>query len=450
MSIKRTANNALLAALLLVFVAGLVFIFRSQVGTNSRTAAKDSQEATLLPALTPPPSPTLNPTEIAEQNRTPVPFIVTPIPPEISSEVKASGAVFNLRTFADQDPFLFAGWSPDGSLALVRRKIQVDDYLVNQYAAGFGTHATLTDLWVIDTEGNYRMKLSDAAVAWAWSPDSKSVLFTEPVNPKGGVDVYLMIASLDSGQIDSIATADFIAGEDLSNLQWLPTGHIFFSRGDSVYRINPDGTSLSAATPLQLLPHYTEDEQGSPVPGSAFKVCPDESKIAYTLLSEKGSNTLWIANLDGSDAAQVAELPPSFEWKPDCSQLVFASIHKYPGTRYESNIMIVDRDGKNPKEVVPVSEPDEVNDFPRWIDNTNWIIYSKRVPGFDPNGRLEIQFWKVDPISNKATPLVQHAGWIPYLSTDGRWLAFNAQVTSNYDLTPNTMNAFVAQIDPAK
>lgn len=372
---------------------------------------------------------------------------MTPIPPEI----EAKAGVTNLRPFVAQEHRLFLGWSPDGTLALVRKKIQNYDYVVHQYTQGFGAHATLGDLWVVDANGKDRMKISDAVGVWAWSPDSKAVLFTEPIDPKGDSDAYLLMAYLDSGQIQRIAQTDeFVTGSP--NIQWLPTGHIFFRRGDSLYRINPDGTGESVATSLHFVSVFAEDKQGNPVPGTGFSMCPDESKIAYTLASKDDPFTsdLWIANLDGSDAVRIIDFTPEFEWKPDCTQLVLSHERKYQGTGYDSNIMIVDRDGKNLKEVVSVSEPDEANFSPRWAGTGDWIIYLKRVPHFDPNGRLEIQIWKVDPNSGKTSRLVQHAGWAPYLSPDGHWLAFNAQIAATIDNTPDTLNAFIVQVDLSK
>jgi len=449
MRIKAVVSNTLFIAFSLILVLGLIAILSAQTRPGGQSAAAPQQQPTLQ-ILTPPPRPTFNPTEIAEENMPAVAPVVTPVPPEMA----IGAGVSNLRPFVAQEHRLFLGWSPDGTLSLVRKKIQNHDYVVHQYKQGFGSHATLGDLWVVDANGKDVMKISDAVGTWAWSPDSKALLYTEPVDPKGGSDGYLLVVHLDSGEVSRIAqTDDFrTSDENLSGIQWLPTGHIFFSRGGSLYRINPDGIDLSVVTPLHIVSTHEEDEQGNPIPGTAYSVCSDESKIAYTLVSKDNPMIpdLWIANLDGSEAVRVIDSTPDFEWNPDCTQLALSHGHTYPGTRYDMNIMVVDRTGKNLKDIVPVSQPDEINDHPRWASTGDWIIYSKRVPVYDPNGRLEIQLWKVDPNGGKAAQLMQHAGWISYLSPDGRWLAFNAQIGSVIDGTPDTMNAFIVQVDLSK
>lgn len=433
MQVKRAISNVALIAIFLILLVSLIAIFNSQAGTNPQTASRGLQQSTPLPIITPPPSPTFNPTEIAEENLPAITPVVTPVQPEI----EASSGGSNLRPLVTGEQVIFLGWSPDSSLALIQKKSQ--DYTLVQFEGGAGIHGTIGDLWVVDANGKTLTKVSDIAQAWAWSPDSQSVLFTEPTNLKGGLEGNLLAIDLKSEEIRSIAKIELVPG---FNIQWLSTDRIFISQGSSLYRANLEGKGLSLVSESLLLTPLSAGTSGA----STFRICPDESKVAYTVPSENG-NELWIANINGLDAIKAADWVSYFEWKPDCTELVFSSIHKYQGTGYDSNIMIVGRDGKNLREIVPASQPDETNDFPRWTSSGDWIIYSKRVPLFDPNGRLEFQIWKVDPKGEKNSILVKHAGVYPELSADGHLLAFNAQTASVMDGTPNTMNAFVVEID---
>jgi hypothetical protein len=430
MRIRTVVNNVLFGSLFLVLVISLVAVlnFRSQSTSQSPFVL---QAQPTLSIITPPPKPTFNPTEIAEENiPVPTPALVV-IPPEI----KAKAGVTTLHPLAAQGQASFLEWSPDSSLALVRKKAQ--DYTFVQFANGAGIHGDVGDLWVVDVNGNARMKVSDTAYAWLWSPDSGSILFTEPVDPKHGLEGNLFLADFKSGQTRFLAKVDLAPELDM---QWLPTGHIFLSQGSSLYRINPDGTDFSVATPLQLAPLYVEGATG----GSAFRICPDESKIAYNFPTEKG-NELWIADLNGSNAVRIVDWVVTFEWKLDCSQLVFSAIHKYAGTGYDSSIMTVRRDGTDLEEIVPASRLDEVNSFPQWASSGDWIVYVRQVPNYSA-GWQEFQIWKIAPMSRETTLLVEHAGQIPYLSTDGRWLAFNTYVARR----PDMLNAFIAEIDLGK
>lgn len=433
MQIKRAASNVLSIVLFLTLVIVLASLFfKAQSGASSPVVLSGLQQPTPTPfPFNPlPPTPTPNPTEIAEENL-PVPTLPLTV---ISPEAHVDVGVTDLRPLAQQES-MFLGWSPDSSLALVRRKSQ--NYTLVQFANGAGVQGTIGDLWVVDINGNDVMKVSDIAYAWLWSPDSKSVLFSEPANPQGGSEGNLIVADLSSGQARSIAKIELVPW---LNMQWLPTDRIYLSQGSSLYRISPEGADFSAATPLQLAPLYVEGATG----GSTFRICADESKIAYNIPTQEG-NELWIANLDGSDATRVIDWVSYFEWKPDCSQLVFSSIHKYAGTGFDSSIMTVGRDGKNPQEVVAVSQRDEVNSFPQWASSGDWIVYVRQVPDYSM-GWQEYQIWKVTPDGSRATLLVEHAGPIPYISADGRWLAFNTYVARR----PDILSAFVAQIDLSK
>lgn len=376
LQIKRAASNILSIALFLILLAVLIFLIKAQLGANSRVVLSGLQQPTPtpFPFNPPPPTPTPNPTEIAEENL-PVPTLPFTV---ISPEVQVEAGVTNLRPLAQQE-----------------------------------------------------------SVFLGWSPDSQSVLFSEPANPQGGAEGNLIVADLSSGQTRPLAKIELVPW---LNMQWLPTGHIYVSQGPSLYRINPDGTDFSVATPLQLAPLYIEGATG----GSAFRRCSDESKITYNIPTQEG-NELWIANLDGSDAIQVADWVSYFEWEPDCSGLVFSSIHKHPGTGFDSSVMTVGRDGKNPQEVVAVSQRDEVNSFPQWASSGDWIVYVRQVPDYSMGWR-EYQIWKVAPDGSKASLLVKHAGQIPYVSANDRWLAFNTYVARR----PDRLNAFVAQIDLSK
>lgn len=421
MSLKTTTGNLVLIVVALVMLVGLIALFSSQT-TNVQTAAPASPESTSMPIITPPPSPTFNATEIAEENM-PVPTLpLTVIPPE----AREDAGVTNLHPLLSQDQATLLSWSPNSSVALIRKNIQ--DYSLTSFIQG-----TIGDLWIVDVNGNELMKVSETAFSWLWSPDGNSVLFSEPLDLDGGLEGNLRIADLNSGQSQIIAQIELVPP---FNMQWLQAGHILLSQGASLYRINSDGTDFSMVTPLQLVPLYAEGTTG----GSAFRICSDESKIAYTLPGED-SNELWIANFDGTNAVRVSDWVTDFEWKPDCAQLVFSHIRKYQGTGYESSIMVVDRDGENPQEIVPASQSDEVNSFPQWVSPGNWIVYVRRVPNYSI-GWLEYEIWKIAPDGSQATLLVKHAGQIPYLSNDGHWLAFNTYVTRR----PDTLNAFVAAL----
>jgi Tol biopolymer transport system component len=353
-----------------------------------------------------------------------------------SPEAKADAGVANLHLLSDKASVMFMGWSPDGSLALVGKIVR--DHLINNVVS-----LSLSELWIVDANGEIRMKVSDAAGVGTWSPDGQQVLFTEPVDSKGGGDANLLVADVISGQIQPIATGDLASGL-IPNIEWLPTGHIFFGHGTSLYRVDPDGTNLSSANSLQFTPLVDKEESQDRFRGGHISVCPDESKIAYTLPQKDAPwiSELWIANGDGTNAVRVIDSVPDFAWKPDCTQLAFTHIRKYEGSGYESSIMLVDRDGQNMKEIVPASQSDETNQFPQWTSSGQWIVYTKRVPYFDSHGWwLEYQIWKVDPNTRKGTLLIEHGGPKPYLSTDDQRLAFNAQVE------PDVLNAYVAEID---
>jgi TolB protein len=150
--------------------------------------------------------------------------------------------------------------------------------------------------------------------------------------------------------------------------RWLVTvsdRHPPHGSGYQLYVMRPDGTDerrLTEGKGLNVYPRFS----------------PDSRRIAY-LHQERGLDSLWVVNLDGSGRRRVLEeendsSPDHFCWSPDGKSLAYKiedwqrdeNGKKFLGSSEESRprIAIIDDEGKNSRTL----------DLPaaRWIGAPDW------------------------------------------------------------------------------
>jgi Tol biopolymer transport system component len=222
-------------------------------------------------------------------------------------------------------------WSPDGRMIAYVDVRQMGEDAVE-------------DLWVIQADGTGKVRLTEDAFNFSWSPDGRLVYTSEA----DLADVHLRVINADgSGNARLTSQAAFQPA-------WSPDGtRIAFVTLDAkdLFVINPDGTgeqSLTQGLSENDAPAWSPD--GSriafgttpTVPGPDMQIAvmnrdgsgkilltgspgfdfqpawsPDGTKIVFTRSEPSGDSEIHVMNSDGSNEINVSNRPESFESGPD-------------------------------------------------------------------------------------------------------------------------------------
>jgi len=115
---------------------------------------------------------------------------------------------------------------------------------------------------------------------------------------------------------------------------------------------------------------------------------PDGKHIAFVKRSATdGHEHLYVANADGSEAAQITDGPADDEepsWSPDGSQIVFCSAHGNDQEFVQANLFVVKPDGSG---LVQLTEGDRIACHPTWAKDGTVYFHA------NATGRFHI--WKL-------------------------------------------------------
>jgi Tol biopolymer transport system component/DNA-binding winged helix-turn-helix (wHTH) protein len=141
---------------------------------------------------------------------------------------------------------------------------------------------------------------------------------------------------------------------------------------------------------------------------------PDGTKIAF-MSNRSGNWEIWVSDSDGSNALQLSSFgiraTGTPRWSPDGKLIAFDS--RVGG---EANIYLVDPRGGVPHKLdIDVRGTNE----PSWSHDGKWIYF---VNGED---RGNPKIWKVGSTGGHAVQIAQHLGYLPYESSDGKYVYFS-------------------------
>lgn len=214
-----------------------------------------------------------------------------------------------------------------------------------------------------------------------WSHVGSRVAFLRWSSVSAAATADLMVFDLDTGNVVRVAEGLV----DVSVPSWSRDDRLLaFSAGLSprVQVAPADGSS--EAPPLEL-----------ESPASAPIFSPDGLRLAYTAPTG-GGHALFVVNLDGTGPQQLSGVYPTlfngfghgemaFAWSPDGSQILFSA-----GDREteESNLYVVDSDGKVPERAVTSESGVEFG--ATWSPDGRRIAYLASQPGTHPNVMVAI------------------------------------------------------------
>jgi serine/threonine-protein kinase len=271
-----------------------------------------------------------------------------------------------------------------------------------------------------------------------------------------GFDVSVGVMNSETGEARLLI-------ENGSSPRWSPTGHLLFSRGDTLlavpfdpdnltptgaqvaitdglradaiwadanFRLARDGTLLhwpgglvGGSRKLQFLSHEFEVEEAWSDDLRAYersvKVSPDGRRLAVSIVNPEGLYDIWVSDMDRPRLTQIVHDPrrdcAPLLWSRDGEHLIYSCIDTTGGAFYR-----IAGDGSGePEELLTLGRQEGFvpHDF---LPDDSGIILSHF-----SEGNWELRLLRLDADSYQTTVLLDDAQ-NARLSPDGRWLTYQS------------------------
>ena len=335
-------------------------------------------------------------------------------------------------------------WAPDGEwLALAERPSETEPVQVVQLSLATLERRPLTS--PTDALGDVMPSLS---------PDGRHLAFVRWAGSVSAGDIW--VRPMEGGTAHLVTPEAFsTAIPGYYGLTWTPDGsEVVFSaiRTDRprVFRVSREGgephpvpaTGQEARSPSIVADRMVYEQRTAPakdiwrVPGrnaqpgqtseplivsSRNDHCPDYSsdgrKIVFSSL-RTGVENIWTGNSDGSNLAQLTDLPRETgwpRWSPDGRSVSFDSV-----AAGDWNIYVIDSEGGIPRRLTPESSNEMVGE---WSRDGRWIYFTS-----DRTGRF--QLWKLPTAGGPAVQVTHNGGHRAAESWDGEHLYYSKTALS--------------------
>jgi Tol biopolymer transport system component len=240
-------------------------------------------------------------------------------------------------------------WSPNGRRLLFFRSTTRDAY----------------SLYVVDADGRHLRRLAVCGYRGllfgsraTWSPSGSEVAFVG----KSG----LAVVDVRRRATRQLTQCSSSCGD--RSPAWSPDGsRIAFARGDSIYTVSADGSSI---TKLASAERFANDPVWS----------PDGRRIAFD-----GVDTIYVVGEDGSGRAVILDGTPGSgpgvpTWSPDGTRILYFNTPGTPGA-FSAEVWTMSPDGSNRRRLY--GSPCCVYDWspPIWAPNGDAIAFSANSAG---------------------------------------------------------------------
>jgi eukaryotic-like serine/threonine-protein kinase len=236
----------------------------------------------------------------------------------------------------------------------------------------------------------------------AWTPDSRNIVF---LSGRLGLHTLWKVPA-SGGEIEPVAGvgegADSPAVSPRGNLiaytKWEVNANIWEIRASPSGRVEGPPTKLISGIEMQV------DDEFS----------PDGKRIAFGS-DRLGNLEIWVANADGSNAAQLTffggPITGTPHWSPDGRWIAFDS---RPGGH--PGVFVVSAEGGTPRRLTPPTSDAFV---PSWSRDGKSVYFC-----WNRGGDWEI--WKIPAQGGEAMRVTKTGGYEARESKDGKWLYYSA------------------------
>ena len=233
----------------------------------------------------------------------------------------------------------------------------------------------------------------------AWAPDGASLIYAaDGLAPR----VHLWRANVRNGnapeRLELAGDGAYYPAVDFQ------TGRLAFSRrlrNANIWRLEAGGKPvpfLTASASRNMSPQYS----------------PDGRRIAFASSRNAVNTAIWVANADGTGAAQITNIGSPYSgsprWSPDSRWLAFDAARKDAVW----DVWVVEASGGSLRQL---THGPDVNAVPSWSrDGTSIYFTSTRT------GRFEI--WRIPAGGGTAVQVTRNGGYTACESTDGKTLYY--------------------------
>lgn len=229
-------------------------------------------------------------------------------------------------------------------------------------------------VWIMNSNGSNKQQISasDAAVSGFWTPDGTKIIYFSLSNSSPEYwytsDVWLY----DTCTSKKTKVVDM---EKTKVVQWVYNGSkLFIVDGSSsllkLWLVDPDDTSKTFLSSLS----------GE---NTVISWQPNGNRILYTS-NESGNYNIWIMNPDGSGKIQLTSASSNeyaMGFSPDGGKVVYSSRNTLDNISsiedFIPAIWIMDADGSNKKQLIPVDQKRYI-DRPSWSPDGTKIAFERR------------------------------------------------------------------------
>jgi Tol biopolymer transport system component len=258
------------------------------------------------------------------------------------------------------------------------------------------------DLYRTSSKGESAKSLhrfDDEIESIAWSDDSQRLVL---VDNDGLVEI-----DRNGGQLRRLPFAQTDVGDQIAS-RGSRLVYVQIQNNVNIWRIDlKSGSNRSLLAPNSR-------------PQRAPSISPDSRRIAFES-NRSGSQEVWVANLDGSDAVQLSDfhaLTGTPRWSPDGRRIAFDS--RVSG---EAALYLVDPAAALPRRISTNGMPGSV---PSWSRDGKWIYFTS-ISGHSADQEV---LYKVSPDGGMPELVSKSHGYNVQQSKDGHLLYFFAGETN--------------------